>query len=82
MTIGSSLRAIDILGEIWFTCDMTKSESIAYLRRKVLLERLSMTTGTNPEAAEELKKLEESPEEEQSRRGIKELTKEFDNPSE
>ena len=61
MTIGSSLRAIDILGEIWFTCDMTKSESIAYLRRKVLLEQLSLTTDTNPEAAEELKELEESP---------------------
>ena len=60
MTIGSSLRAIDILGEIWFTCDMTKPEAIAYLRKKVMLERLSVSTEPNPEAAKELKEMEQS----------------------
>jgi hypothetical protein len=61
---------------------MNKLEAIAYLRKKALLERLAITTDTNPEAAEELGNMEKSPEEEQSRRGIKELTKEFDNPPE
>ena len=41
---------------------MNKSEAIAYLRKKVLLERLSLTTDTNPEAAKELKELEQSSE--------------------
>lgn len=58
---------------------MTKQEAIAYLRKKQLLERLAVTTDTNSEAAEELSNMERSPEEEQSRRGIKEMTKEFDN---
>ena len=58
---------------------MNKLEAIAYLRKKQLLERLAVTTDTNSEAAEELSNMERSPEEEQSRRGIKEMTKEFDN---
>ena len=41
---------------------MTKTEAIAYLRKKVLLERLSISTESNPEAAEELGKMEKSPE--------------------
>lgn len=61
---------------------MTKPEAIAYLRKKVLLERLSITTDSNPEAAQELDNMEKSPEEEQARRGVKEMTKEFDNPPE
>jgi len=41
---------------------MTKQEAIAYLRKKQLLERLSITTETNPEAAEELEDMEKTPE--------------------
>jgi hypothetical protein len=44
---------------------MNKLEAIAYLRKKVILERLSITTDTNPEAAEELKELEQSSESEE-----------------
>ena len=61
---------------------MNKLEAIAYLRKKALLERLAITTDTNPEAGEEMDDMEKSPEEEQSRRGVKELTKDFDNPPE
>ena len=43
---------------------MNKLEAIAYLRKKVLLERLSLTTDTNPEAAKELKEMEKSTEDE------------------
>ena len=38
---------------------------MAYLRKKALLERLAATTDTNPEAAEELKEMEQSPEKEE-----------------
>ena len=65
MTTGSSLRAIDILGEIWFTWCMNKIEAIAYLRKKQLLERLAVTTDTNAEAAEELSQMEKSSEKEE-----------------
>ena len=41
---------------------MNKLEAIAYLRKKVLLERLSITTDSNPEAAEELDSMEKSSE--------------------
>ena len=44
---------------------MNKIEAIAYLRKKVLLEKLSISTDTNPEAAEELKEMEQSPEKEE-----------------
>lgn len=40
---------------------MTKQEAIAYLRKKQLLERLSITTDTNPQAAAELDEMEKSP---------------------
>ena len=43
---------------------MNKTEAIAYLRKKQLLERLSITTDTNPEAAEELDNMEKTPEDE------------------
>ena len=43
---------------------MNKTEAIAYLRKKVLLERLSLTTDTNPEAAEELDAMEKLSEDE------------------
>ena len=39
---------------------MTKPEAIAYLRKKVMLERLSVSTEPNPEAAKELKEMEQS----------------------
>ena len=55
---------------------MNKTEAIAYLRKKQLLERLSITTETNPEAAKELKEMEESPEKEE-----KNLTTEESNVS-
>lgn len=41
--------------------DMTKQEAIAYLRKKQLLEKLSITTDTNPEAAAELDSMEKYP---------------------
>ena len=58
---------------------MKKSQYADYLRMLKRREQLSVTADTNPEAAKELKEMEESPEEKQARRGIKELTKEFDN---
>jgi hypothetical protein len=44
---------------------MTKQESIAYLRKLVLKDKLSLPTETNPEAAAELNCMEKSPEDEE-----------------
>jgi hypothetical protein len=44
---------------------MNKLEAIAYLRKKQLLERLAVTTDTNPEAASELDSMEKTPESEE-----------------
>ena len=53
---------------------MNKLEAIAYLRKKALLERLAITTDTNPEAAEELSSMEKSSEKDE-----KDLTTEESN---
>jgi hypothetical protein len=53
---------------------MNKIEAIAYLRKKVLLEKLSIATDTNPEAAEELSSMEKSSEKDE-----KDLTTEESN---
>ena len=55
---------------------MTKQEAIAYLRKKVLLEKLSITTEVNTEAAAELSNMEKSSENEE-----KDLTTEDTNVS-
>ena len=55
---------------------MTKQESIAYLRKKALLEQLALATDTNPEAAKELSDMEKTFEPEE-----KDLTTEDSNVS-
>lgn len=54
------MPTLDILGEIWFTCGMTKTEAIAYLRKKQLLERLADSTlpEARQDAVDELDELE------------------------
>lgn len=49
---------------MWFTMSMTKTEAMAYLRKKVLLDKLAdrEIPMTNPEAAEELDNMEKTSE--------------------
>jgi len=63
---------------------MTKEEVFARLRLLQLRERMenARIPDSQEKAVTELDDMERAPEEEQARRGIKEMTKEFDNTPE